>query len=87
MKTFLKTIDLMTWKAVVTGGTPQIVIPNVVDTLKAEAEWTDTEDKASVGNSRALNDVFNGLDRNVFHLINTRVSTKGAWDILVVPHE
>lgn len=53
------------------------------------APVTDTKgvDEASLGNSRALNAIFNGVDKNIFRLINICVSTKKAWDILVVVHE
>lgn len=54
------------------------VVSNVGSVPKHEVEWTDSEDKASIGNSHALNDIFNCVDRNIFRLINTCVSIKEA---------
>ena len=40
-----------------------------------------------MGNSRALNVLFNAVDPNIFKLINTCKSAKVAWDILEVAFE
>lgn len=45
---------------------------------RPEKDWTEEEDEVSLGNSCALNAIFNGVDKNVFRLINTCVSTKKA---------
>lgn len=45
------------------------------------------EDEASLGNSRALNAIFNEVDKNIFRLINTCFFAKEGCDILVVAHE
>lgn len=49
-------------------------------------DWTTAEDEASLGKSRALNAIFNGVDKNVFRRTNTCTSVKEAWDILGVAH-
>ncbi|XP_057444753.1 uncharacterized protein LOC130736999 [Lotus japonicus] len=40
-----------------------------------------------MGNSKALNAIFNGVDKNMFRLINTCTVAKEAWDILKTAHE
>lgn len=47
----------------------------------------NAEDKASLGNSHAMNAIFNGVDQNAFKLINTCTSIKEAWSILEVAYE
>ncbi|TYK00077.1 gag-pol polyprotein [Cucumis melo var. makuwa] len=47
----------------------------------------DKEDEESLRNSQALNALYNGVDQNVFKLINTCTSVKKAWDILEVADE
>jgi len=37
--------------------------------LKSEEEWTDAEDELTLGNSKALNALFNRVDKNMFKLI------------------
>ena len=49
---------------------------------KPEIEWSPTEDEATLSNSKALNAIYNGVDKNVFRLINTCESANEAWDIL-----
>lgn len=39
--------------------------------LKLEADWTDVEYDESRGNSKALNVIFNGVEKYMFMLINT----------------
>lgn len=56
-------------------------------TLKTKIIWSKEEDEESIGNSRALNALYNGVDQNVFKLINTCTSAKEAWDILEVSYE
>src|ERR1044072_9485117 len=40
-----------------------------------------------LANSKALNAIFNGVDKNMFRLINTCTVAKEAWDILKTAHE
>lgn len=42
---------------------------NKTNVLKSEEVWTTVEDESSLANSRALNAIFNGVDKNVFKMI------------------
>ncbi|KAA0032368.1 gag-pol polyprotein [Cucumis melo var. makuwa] len=85
MTAFLKSIDNKTWKAVISSWEPPTITIKDKSTPKRESDWTDAEDQASLGNSRALNAIYN--DQNVFKLINTCTSAKEAWKILEVAYE
>ncbi|KAK2421589.1 gag-protease polyprotein [Trifolium repens] len=90
MIAFLKSLDSRTWKAVLKGWEhPRYKDANGVDTdeLKPEEEWSAAEDTISLGNSKALNAIFNGVDKNMFRLIKQCTVAKDAWDILKVTHE
>ncbi|XP_058786979.1 uncharacterized protein LOC131661450 [Vicia villosa] len=39
--------------------------------LKPEVDWNQVEDELALANSKALNAIFNGVDRNFFRLVNT----------------
>ncbi|MCI52266.1 gag-pol polyprotein, partial [Trifolium medium] len=62
---------------------------NGVDTeeLKPEEEWSQVEDTTAIGNSKALNALFNGVDKNMFRLIKQCTVAKDAWEILRTAHE
>lgn len=49
--------------------------------LKPEDEWSNAEDDEALGNSKALNVIFNGVDKNMCRLINTCIEPKEAWEI------
>lgn len=55
--------------------------------LKPEVDWTNSEDDESLGNSKELNENFNGVDKNMFNLINTCSNAKEEWEILKIVHE
>src|SRR4030065_2242268 len=55
--------------------------------LKLEEDWTDDEDKLALGNSKDLNALLNGVDKNVFRLIKSCVVAKEAWKIIRTTHE
>jgi len=55
--------------------------------LKPEEEWTAAEDELTLGNSKALNALFNGVDKNMFGLIKQCTVAKNAWEILKTAHE
>jgi hypothetical protein len=79
MVAFLKSMDNRAWKTVVKGWThPMSTVEDGTTSLKAEADWSDAEDTKAVGNSKALNTIFNGVDRNMFKLINTWTEAKQA---------
>ncbi|KAA0066041.1 gag-pol polyprotein [Cucumis melo var. makuwa] len=66
---------------------PSASRPPVLDVPKPEVYWTDAEEQTSVGNARAINAIFNGVDLNVFKLINSCTTAKEAWKILEVAYE
>ncbi|KAA0042995.1 gag-pol polyprotein [Cucumis melo var. makuwa] len=84
---FIKTLDGKAWRALVAGYDPLMIIVNGVSIPKPEVDWTDVEEQASVGNARALNAIFNGVDLNVFKLINYCSTAKEAWKTLEVAYE
>src|ERR1044072_1927759 len=92
MTTFLKSMDNKTWRAIVKGWTPPVVkttgeSSTTTIEYKKEEDWTKEEEEEAWANSKALNAIFNGVDKNMFRLINTRVVAKEAWEILKTAHE
>ncbi|MCI06303.1 gag-pol polyprotein, partial [Trifolium medium] len=78
------------WKAVLKGWEhPRIKDANGADTkeLKPEEDWTTAVDTAALGNSKALNALFNGVDQHMFKLIKKCIVAKDAWEILKTTHE
>jgi hypothetical protein len=55
--------------------------------LKPEEEWSKEEDEATLGNNKALNALFNGVDKSMFKLIKPCIVAKDAWQILQTAHE
>jgi len=60
---------------------------NMTTVLKPEEEWIVAEDELTLGNSKALNALFNGVDKNMFRLIKQCTIAKDAWEILKTTHE
>ncbi|CAM8935172.1 unnamed protein product [Rhodiola kirilowii] len=88
MKAFLKSLDERAWRAVMIGWTePMIANPEGAIMPKPEALWSEADDVAAVGNSKALNVIFYGVDENVFKLIAECEVAKEAWDILRLAYE
>ncbi|CAM8902326.1 unnamed protein product [Rhodiola kirilowii] len=88
MKVFLKSLDEKAWRAVLVGWTePTMANPGGVAVPKPEALWTDADEKAAAGNSKALNAIFFGVDENMFKLIAECEVTKEACDILRIAYE
>ena len=65
MVAFLKSLDNKAWKAVLTGWEHPVVTKEGEATTdkKPEEQWTKEEDDLALGNSKALNAIFNGVDR------------------------
>ena len=84
---FIKTLDGKAWRALVAGYDPLMITVNGLSVPKPEVDWTDVEEQASVGNARVLNAIFNGVDLNVFKLINSCSTAKEAWKTLEVAYE
>jgi len=60
---------------------------NKTEVLKLEEEWSATKDEHALANSKALNALFNGVDKNMFRLIKKCNVAKDAWEILRTAHE
>ncbi|MCI30252.1 gag-pol polyprotein, partial [Trifolium medium] len=81
MVAFLKSIDSKTWKAVVKGWEHPVIVDkdgNNTTELKSEGDWSKEEDELALGNSKALNASFNGVDKNMFRLIKQCIAAKDA---------
>ncbi|KAK2374735.1 gag-protease polyprotein [Trifolium repens] len=88
MIAFIKSMDPKAWKAIVTGWNHPIVsAEDGSSILKGEGDWTPEEETESNNNSKALNAIFNGVDENIFKLINKCTEAKQAWEILQTAHE
>jgi len=90
MSAFLKSIDRRTWKAVLRGWEHPVTLDkdgNNTTVLKPEEEWTTAENELVLGNSKALNALFNGVDKNMFRLLKQCNVAKDAWEILKTAHE
>ncbi|KAA0049579.1 gag-pol polyprotein [Cucumis melo var. makuwa] len=88
MEAFLMSLDMRSWRAIISGWEYPTEKDEVVQIVqKSVLKWTKDEDDAAVGNSRALNALFNAVHPNIFKLINTCKSAKAAWDILEVAFE
>jgi len=71
MSAYLKSMDKKTWKAVRKGWEHPVVLDKdcyKIEVLKPEEEWTEPEDELALANSKALNALFNGVDKNMFRL-------------------
>ena len=89
MVAFLKSLDNKAWKAVLTGWVHPVITKEGEATTekKPEEQWSKEEDDLALGNSKALNAIFNGVDKNIFRLVNNCEVAKDAWDILKTTHE
>ncbi|CAM8965633.1 unnamed protein product [Rhodiola kirilowii] len=88
MRSFLKSLDEKAWKAVLKGWTEPIMNNLTGEPIaKPEALWTEEEDKASMGNSKAMNAIFSAVDETVMKLIINCEVAKEAWDILQTSFE
>ena len=71
MVAFLRSVDIKAWRAVDKGWKhPTKVEKDGTIVLKPEEEWTKEEEELALGNSKALNALFNGIDRNIFRLVH-----------------
>ncbi|CAM8902503.1 unnamed protein product [Rhodiola kirilowii] len=83
MRSFLKSLDEKAWKAILKGWTEPMMNNLTGEPIpKPEALWTEEEDKASMGNSKAMNAIFSAVGENVMKLIINCEVAKEAWDIL-----
>ena len=67
---FLKSLENKPCKVMMKGHKhPMITSKDDTTTIKLEVDWTDVEDDEALGNSKAFNAIFNGVDKNMFRLI------------------
>ncbi|KAA0058243.1 gag-pol polyprotein [Cucumis melo var. makuwa] len=64
------------WRAFVAGYEPPMITVDGVSVPKPEVDWIDAEEQASIRNARTINAIFNGVDLNVFKLINSCSTAK-----------
>ncbi|CAJ2662688.1 unnamed protein product [Trifolium pratense] len=75
MIAFLKSMDSKTWKAVLKGWDPPVVMdkdgkPTLE--LKAEEDWSKEEDELALGNSKALYALYNGVKMSKLQILTTQ---------------
>src|SRR4051812_35927638 len=88
MVAFLKSVNSKAWRAVNKGWEhPVNVDKDGNKTLKPEEDWDKDEEALALGNSKALNALFNGIDKNIFRLVHQCELAKDVWDILKTTHE
>ncbi|CAM8902304.1 unnamed protein product [Rhodiola kirilowii] len=88
MRSFLKSLDERAWKAMLRGWTEPTMNNLTGEPVpKPEALWTEDEDKAFMGNSKAMNAIFSAVNENVMKLIINCEVAKEAWDILQTAFE
>lgn len=65
------------WKSVVKRWKhPMITSQDGSTSLKFEVDWSKDEEDGALSNDKALNVVFNCVDKNIFRLINTYTEAK-----------
>lgn len=90
MVAYLKSLDNRSWKAVIKGWSHPVIVGGDGQTttkLKPEEDLFKEKDDLALENSKALNVIFNGIDRNIFRLVNNCEVAKDAWEILKTAHE
>lgn len=90
MVVFLISMDSKTWKAIMKGWQHPGIIDkdgNTTFTSKPEKDWPKDEDELALENSKASNALFNGVEKNMFRLINTCIVAKDVGEIPKTTHE
>lgn len=88
MASSLKSMDNKTRKVIIEWWNPyKIIVEDKNETIKPEQDLTTTKDKEVLRNSRALDSIYNGVDTNIFKIINTYTSAKEPWETLEVAHK
>ena len=79
MVAFLKSMDNRDLKVILKGWVHPVVKDKYgKKSIKLEEDQDENDDKEAIGNSKALNALFNGVDKNCFILINTCTIAKDA---------
>src|ERR1043165_9220007 len=88
MIAFLRSVDIKAWRAADKGWKhPTKLEKDETTVLKPEEEWSKEEEELALGNSKALNALFNGIERNIFRLVHQCELAKDVWDTLKTTHE
>ncbi|CAM8993219.1 unnamed protein product [Rhodiola kirilowii] len=83
MKAFIKNVDEKARRSVPTGWNPPLLATDEGRVVhKLETEWTEQEERLTMGNAKALNAIFSAVDETIFKLILNCESAKEAWDTL-----
>ena len=79
MVAFLKSINNKSWKDFLKGWNHHVVKDkDRNESLNPEEYWSKEEDEIALGNSKAQNAIFNGIDKNIFRLVNSCEVAKDA---------
>lgn len=74
-----------TWKVVINGWTPlKFIVEDKIEYMKPKKYQTSVEDENALGNSHALNVIQNGVNKNIYRIINTCNITKDTRETLEV---
>ena len=68
MVAFLKSMDKRAFEVVLKGWKHPVKLGEngePTSELKPEEDWSKEEDETALGNSKALNVMFNGIDKNI----------------------
>ncbi|TYJ98252.1 uncharacterized protein E5676_scaffold2294G00010 [Cucumis melo var. makuwa] len=84
---FIKTLNGKAWRALVAGYDPPMITVNGVSVPKPEVDWTNAEEQASVGNARALNAIFNGVDLNALRMTEDELVSDYNKRVLEIANE
>src|SRR4051812_1547814 len=88
MVAFLKFVDSKAWRAANKGWEhPVKKEKDGTNVLIPEEEWSKDEEEMALGNSKALNSLFNGINKNIFRLVQHCELAKEVWDTLKTTHE
>src|SRR4051812_16919052 len=83
----IKSMDNKAWRAVERGWKhPENFLADGTIVLILETKWSKYEEELALGNSKALIALFNGIDKNIFILVQHCELDKEAWDILKTAH-
>jgi len=90
MVAFLKSMDSKTWKVFIKGWEHPVGMDKdgkATISLKLEEDRFKDEDEITLGNSKALNVLFNAVDKNMFRIIITCTVANDACEILKTTYE
>ena len=88
MIAFLRSLDSKVWRAVNKGWEhPTKTGEDGVSVQIPEEEWDKEQEALALGNSKALNALFNGISKNIFRLVHHYELAKEVWDTLKITHE